>query len=131
MMMNLTPAFLENAILHYDAVMYKCNVSGELLRPSGEADWDSTTYKHSEVFNTVKSHCFALLVPPEFGGEIDTEEGIGILEIDRQALYIPSSAGIQVLDRYQSASGEYYRVESVKPRRYPGVDLVIVGEDTR
>lgn len=78
-----------------------------------------------------KSNCYALLVPPEFGGEIETEEEIGILEMDRQALYIPSSVGVQVLDRYQPVSGEYYRVEAVKTRRYPAVDLVLLGEDTR
>ena len=64
-------------------------------------------------------------------GDLLDDPSSAILEIDRQALYIPSSAGIQVLDRYQPASGEYYRVEAVKSRRYPAVDLVIVGEDTR
>lgn len=131
LLMNFTPSFFENEVAYYDGVIYKCNVSGELFRPSGEEDWNDSTYRREETFEPVESDCHALLVPPEFGGEIDTEEEIGILEMDRQALYIPSSAGIQVLDRYEASSGEYYRVEAVKRRRYPAVDLVIVGEDTR
>lgn len=131
LLMNFTPSFFENEVAYYDGVIYKCNVSGELFRPSGEEDWNDSTYRREETFEPVESDCHALLVPPEFGGEIDTEEEIGILEMDRQALYIPSSAGIQVLDRYEASSGEYYRVEAVKRRRYPAVDLAIVGEDTR
>jgi len=131
LMMNLTPSFFENQVIYYDGVIYKCNVSGELLRPSGEADWDSSTYRRAENWETIKSDCYAILVPPEFSGEVETEEDIGILEIERQALYLPTSLGVQVLDRYVASSGEFYRVEAVKTRRYPGVDLVIVGEDTR
>ena len=131
LLMNSTPAFFENTVTNYDGVMYKCNVSGELLRPSGETGWDDDTYKRAEHWNTIKSNCFALLVPPEFGGEIETKEEIGLLQMEKQALYIPSSVGVQVLDRYQPVTGEYYRVEAVKSRRYPAVDLVLLGEDTR
>ena len=131
MVMNKTPDMFENEVIKYDGVIYQCNVSGELLRPSGESDWDDATYRRQEIFTTVKSNCYALLTTPLHGGELETDEPIGLIDMQRQELHIPSSVGIQVLDRYQPVSGEYYRVEGVKTRRFPGVDVVLLGEDTR
>ena len=35
------------------------------------------------------------------------------------------------MDRYEAVSGEFYRVETIKKRRYSGIDVVELGEDTR
>ena len=131
LLMNKTPDMFENEVIKYDGILYKANVSGELFRPSGQADWSSSTYHKTEIFNSIKSNCYATLVPSTGGGQIDTEEAIGLISIEKQELYIPSSIGVKLLDRYQSRSGEYYRVESVIKRRYPNIDLAILGEDTR
>ena len=131
MLANKTADMFENEVIKYDGVLYQCNVSGELLRPSGEVDsWDEN-YKRADHWTTVKDPCYALLTTPIHGGELETDEPIGLLDMKRQEMYIQSSIGIQKLDRYQPVSGEYYRVEAVKKRRYPGIDVVLLGEDTR
>ena len=129
--MNLTPDMFENEIIKKDGVIYKCNVSGELLRFSGEADWPDSTYRKLEHLQLVRADCYALLTSPEFGGELDENEPIGYLNMDEQELYLPSSVGIKELDRYQPVSGEYYKVTAVKKRRYPNVDVALLSEDTR
>ena len=128
--MNKTPMLLENERIYHDTVLYKCNVSGEILRPSGETR-DSQTMLKSAVFVSIKSDAYSLLTEPLFSGYLDTESELANIGIDRQELYIPSSFGIQVLDRFEPSSGEYYLVESIRTRRFPGVDVVVLGEDTR
>ena len=128
--MNKTPMLLENERIYNDTVLYKCNVSGEILRPSGETR-DSQTMLKSAVFVSIKSDAYSLLTEPLFSGYLDTESELANMGIERQELYIPSDYGIQVLDRFEPTSGEYYLVESIRTRRFPGVDVVVLGEDTR
>ena len=130
MLANKTADLFENTVISYAGVIYQCNVSGELLRPTGEEDWDSN-YKRAETFTPIESNCYALLTTPVHGGELDTDEPVGLLDLERHEMYIQSSVGVRELDRYQPVSGEYYRVEAVKTRRYPGIDVVLLGEDTR
>ncbi len=130
LLMNKTPFMVENGVGNYDSVFYKCNVSGEILRPSGEVR-STDTLRIVPVYDVEKSNCFALLTEPLFSGDLETHEELGLLGIKKEELYIPSSFGIKVLDRYQPVSGEYYVVESIKAHRFPGVDVAILGEDTR
>uniref|UniRef100_A0A6M3J720 Uncharacterized protein n=1 Tax=viral metagenome TaxID=1070528 RepID=A0A6M3J720_9ZZZZ len=132
LLMNKTPDIFENEIIKYDGVLYKCNVSGELFRPSGEAEWDTTqTYRKVTSFEQVREVAFALQSESLFGSDMDTNEELGLLGIEKHELYIPLSFGIQELDRYSPVSGEYYRVDSIKKRRFKGVDVCILSEDTR
>lgn len=130
MLMNKTPEIIEGAVGFYNSVFYKCNVSGEILRPSGEVR-SVQTYQKASIFSGERSDCFALLTEPLFSGDLETEEQLGLIGIHKEELYIPSSYGIQVLDRYQPVSGEYYIVESIKTRRFAQVDVAILGEDNR
>ena len=56
---------------------------------------------------------------------------LGTIGIEKHEMYIPSIYYVQELDRFSPASGEYYRVESIKQRRFKGVDVVVLSEDTR
>jgi len=127
--MNKTPVIIEGAVAYYDSVFYKCNVSGELLRPSETRS--SQTYQKASIFSGERPVAYGLLTEPLFSGDLETEEQLGLIGIHKEELYIPSSYGIQVLDRYQPVSGEYYVVESIKPRRFSGIDVAILGEDNR
>jgi len=131
MVMNKTPYLFENELVENAGVLYKINVSGELQRPSGEAEWSTQTYHKQTAFNTIAVEVPALQTEPLFGGELEAEEELALLGIEKQDLYIPSSYGIKALDRYHTASGEYYMVESVKKRRFKGIDVVVLSEDTR
>lgn len=128
-LMNLTPESLENETYQYGGVYYKCNVSGELLRASGEADWNDAYQKKTE-FETIASNVYALQTEPLFGTELDQSE-LGDIGITTDELYIPSSYGVLEKDRYQPSSGEYYMVETVLKRRFSGVDVCKLVEDSR
>jgi len=131
--MNKTPSMVKNAIILNDGVLYKSNVSGELLRPSGENVWD-TSYRKRTSWETLSgetgSTCYGLQTEPLHGVEIDDSE-LGQLDIQNHELYIPASFKVKPLDRYQTASGEYFLINSVKERRYPAVDVALLEEDTR
>lgn len=128
--MHHSPDIVENEIIKYDSVLYKCNVSGELLRPSGEGSW-GTDYNKSITWETVRSSCYGLQVENLYGGGLEEKGELGELDIEKHTGYFPTSYGFQVNDRYQPRSGEYYRVENVIKYRFPAVDIVVLGEDTR
>ncbi len=130
MIMGKTPILFENAPYEIQSVYYKCNVSGELFRPSGEIR-DPDTYEYQEIFGLVTGERYALMTEPLFGTGIEIEDELGVMGIERNELYIPSSYGIRELDRYQPFSGEYYKVERVLERRFSGVDVCELTEDNR
>ena len=130
MLMNKTPESLENQVINFTGVVYKCNVSGEILRPSGEVR-NPITYRKEINFVQVKDVAYGLQVSPLAGGDLDIDEELGAMTLQRDELYVPSSYGIAVGDRYLSSSGEYYLVENVRKRRFPGADVAILAEDTR
>jgi hypothetical protein len=129
LLMNKTPAEVEDVIIEYSAVLYKANVSGELSRPSGEV-WDTQTYHKQPVFEVIKTNCYALLTESLFRYEL-AEEPYGNVSEVKDEMYIPKRYGVQINDRYTPVSGEYYKVSTVKTRGFPGVDIVILEEDTR
>lgn len=129
LVMNKTADHFKNAPINQGCVFYKCNVSGEILRPSGEV-WDSQ-YRKKQQWETIKENCYALETESLFGHDLDTDEELGMLGLKKDELYIPSSVNIRVGDRHQPASGEYYRVEVIKKRRFSGVDVCELGEDHR
>jgi len=128
LVINKTADLFENEIIEYSGVLYLCNVSGELFRPT---DARSDQYRSQTTWETIKSNCYGLQTETLFGTDLDTDEELGMLGIESDELYLPKSYGVQVLDRYQSSSGEYYRVESIKSRKFPGVVVVKLGEDQR
>jgi hypothetical protein len=130
MVMNKTPQFFEDSVIQNHAVLYKCNVSGELLRVSGEA-WDENYQMSGYAWETIKSPCYALQTEALYGHDLETDAEIGLLGLENHELYVPKTYGARVLDRYRPVSGEVYRVETMKTRRYQAVDVLEVGEDTR
>ncbi len=126
---TLNPEEFENAVISKQGVLYLCNVSGELSRPSGEV-WSSATYHKGQSWETIKSNCYALLVNPEFYNKMVAEE-VALLGTEENELFLPHSVGIRVGDRYESCSGEYHKIEVVNSYRYIGVDACRIVEDTR
>lgn len=129
LVMNDSPENFENEMISREVVLYGANVSGELLRASGE-DFDSN-YQRTTSWQTVKSDCFALLTERLFGTDLQQDEELAQIGIESQVLYLPSSLGARALDRYQADSGEYYKIETVHTRYFPAVDVCYLAEDTR
>lgn len=129
LVMNRTSDMLEDGLVNMDAVLYKTNVSGELFRPSGE-EWDGN-YRRQSAWTLVASGCYGLLTEKLFGTDLLQDEELGQIGVEAQVLYLPSSYEVQALDRYQPASGEFYKIEVVESRKFDNVDVCHVAEDTR
>jgi hypothetical protein len=128
MVMNLTPFMFENSIIRKDAVLYKCNVDAILLRPREVRD---SNYFSRTVWDIVVSSMRCLLTTPLYGNALEIDEAIGQLGLEVHELYARDVHGIQVNDRVKVSSSQYYRVESIKYRRYDGVTVYELGEDNR
>jgi len=130
LLVNKTPEMFEDGVITYESVLYKCNITGGvLLRPSGEVR-DAHYHKQTQ-WDTVKSDVHALQTEALYGTDLLTDEELGRLSIENDELYIPTSVGVTVLDRWEPVSGEFYMVMSIKKRRYDAVDICMVEEDTR
>lgn len=130
LIMNKLPMLSGDVITKHESVFYKCNiVSGELLRPSGEVR-DSQYHKETR-WDPIKTDCDAMQVAALYGNSLEDEDEMAMLGLRKDEIYLPHSVGAQVLDRFQSTSGEYYMVDTVETRRFPGVDVLMVQEDHR
>ena len=130
LVMNRTPAKFEDETISYESVLFKCNVSGELKRFSGET-WDAQTYRHKSAWELIRSDCYGLLTEKLFGTDLIQDEEAGQLGVEAQVVYIPHVIGVQALDRYEAVSGEYYKITFVEERKFDAVDVCHVEEDTR
>ena len=130
LVMNKTPEVFEDEVIKHDIVLYKCNVSGEILRISGEAGWNEN-YEKVPVFQVIRSNAYALQTEVLAGSGVHLDAEIGAISTDRQDLYVPSDYQVRELDRYQPVSGEYYMVKSVKKRIYDQVDVCELVADAR
>jgi hypothetical protein len=127
MVMNKTPEVFEDQIISFNAVLYKCNVIFELLRPS---ESDNSDYNLITTWSSVKVSR-GLLTSPLHGVDSEEIQEIGLIQEVENEFYVPSSIGIQELDRIKISSDEYYSVDRIKKRRFAAVDVVELGEDTR
>jgi len=130
---NMLAELFENEVAHYDTVFYKCNISsGKLMRPSGERWDDPLDQYHKETeWETIKSGVNAMQVAALYGNDLEAEEEIALLGLNKNEVLVSHSVGARVLDRWQPASGEYYQVSVIETRRYPDIDVLIVEEDHR
>jgi len=130
LVMNKTAEILENEITLYNGVLYKCNMTIDIYRPDDTGTRDNQ-YHQATTWSLVKADADVLFTTPLYGIDLETDEQIGLIGVKDLELYIPSSVVISVLDRIIVSSSEYYRVETVKKRRYSAVDVCDVGEDMR
>jgi hypothetical protein len=127
--MNKTPENIEGECYLNNGVLYKCNVSGELLRPSGEAT--NENYRARTTWDSIRTECYGLLTPKLFGTDVDNDAPIGRLNLEALNLYTPAKFGVSINDRYSHVSGEYYRVDEIERRSFDGVDVCHLSVDTR
>jgi hypothetical protein len=127
MLMNLTPFMFENTIIRMDGVLYKCNVEASLLRPREVRE----NYLTRTVWDVIASSMWCLLTTPLYGNQLDTGESLGQLGLEVHELYARDIFDIRVNDRVKVSSDQYYRVESIKYRRFDGVTTYELGEDNR
>jgi hypothetical protein len=128
--MNKSPKMLENVVYQYDGVFYKTNVNCSIYRPV-EDEWEEGDYHRVTTWTLVKANTDVLITSPLYGSDLDKDSQIGKLGIETHEMYVPTSIGVQPLDRIFVSTHVFYEVKTVKPRRYDGVDVLEIGEDTR
>jgi hypothetical protein len=127
---NKLADLFEDGVVQYDTVLYKCNISdGTLLRPSGET-WGDSYHKETQ-WEVIKNNCDAMQVAALYGNDLETEQELALMGLQKDEVLLQQSIGAQVNDRWQPASGEYYHVTTIESRRYPSIDVLIVEEDRR
>jgi len=129
LVMNKTPDLLENQIYRYSVVLYMCNIVADVLRPTDQEPDDR--WRVTTLWSTIASQINCLITTPLYGHELTREDEIGLLGISVYEMYAATSLGIIALDRIRISSNQYYKVETVKPWRYEGVDVFELREDTR
>jgi hypothetical protein len=129
LVMNFTPALFENVVINYDVVLYKTNVHLNIYRSSIVQD---ANYRDRTVWNLVKGNVDALMVSPLYGSSIDEDRELGALGLQMQDIFIPLSVGLQTFDKIVVLeTGEHWKVESIKVRRFIAITEADLGEDTR
>jgi hypothetical protein len=131
MIMNKTPVLFEDSPVEQSVVLYKCNVSGELSRPSGETSLDN--YRTQDIWSPVKKNAYGLLTEIAFGTDVQESE-VGEISRANMTLFLPASFGAKSGDRYVVHSGEtgseYYKIGAILKRRFDHIDECEVSEDT-
>jgi hypothetical protein len=127
---NCTPRHFEGSAFDKQAVLYKCNVSGELQRFSGEG-WDSD-YQTRQVFTVVDSQVYGLITEELYGNKVEEDAPVGQMQETSLFFYVPANSGIRPLDRYIPYSGEQaYIVEDIDKHMYDGVWVAHLERDMR
>ena len=128
LVMNNTPDFFENEIIRYLSVLYKTNVSLDILRPQNTTVGYDTTF----AFSTIHTAQKALIYAPLFGNVGKVDDSVGSYGLDKHELYLPLDYGLKEADRVQiSGTSLYYKVNTVILRRFPNIVVAGLIEDTR
>lgn len=123
---------LSNNTVVRETCLYKCNfISGEVCRSSGEVI--DSQYHTVLQWASVKTGIKGILTEATIGNasELDERYEFANLSTARKNVFLPSSIDVRVNDRLIPSSGEYYKVETIEPWTYPGLNVLLVSEDTR
>jgi len=125
-----TPRQFENAAFDNQAVLYKCNVSGEIQRLSGEG-WDDE-YQDESSWVTIKANEYGLITEELQGNHLDEDSPAGQVQSRALMLFVPINSDIQLLDRYIPVSGETpLKVEEIDLYKFGGLKVAHLEIDTR
>ena len=125
---NKDPESFANSPVEFETKLLKVNViSGEILRPAGNFTDDQ--YHTAPIWETIERQVGALLIHTE-DSRLRSED-FGDISVDRLSLYLSDTLDIQVNDRFQPEEGEYYKVDVIKKRIFPGIYMVELSQDTR
>lgn len=133
MVMNKTPELFENEIVEWSSVLYLCNIptTAHVVRP--------VEVRNSQSYNMISgwqvlidSPMYGLLSDRIFGTEIEQQsKGGGQFPIWKITLIAPKYYAVKPLDRLIITETEYYKIEAVESYYYPGMNQILLVEDTR
>lgn len=128
LVMHVTPDSFENSIYRNSIVLYKANVSVSVVRPVVSRDTDYT-YLAKTHWNIIAENLYVTFTSPLYGHELNYDSPVGPVSTEEHEMYVPSSYGVQSMDIIR-LSDSFFEVKTVKKRRYVGVDVLELGEDT-
>jgi len=133
LIMHFTPTLFENTVIRYESVLYKTNVKVSILRPGQRRN--NASYLMETYWDIIAEDADILLTTPLFGQDLETDEQLGLLGMEVHEAWLPSSLGIQLLDRVRITSGtrvgDYWVVESLRKYRFESCDVVKLRVDQR
>jgi hypothetical protein len=119
-----------NEDYEFTSQILKCNVTnGQIMRSIGEV-WNGEYHK-TQNWQTIHNGVIGTVTEFLTGNVLSERDEAGLVSEYLLQGYISNIYDIQVLDRFQVASGEYYRVDSIRKRVFPNVFLLNLTEDTR
>ncbi len=120
-------------VVETPVTLYKCNVSGELWRSSGEVR--DAQYHTVPNWVRTKSNAYGLLSEYRSNNTLIEDSPIGQIAEGEQILMLPDSYQPKPLDRYVVFSGEnsaeYYKIGVVRKRILGGLVVCQITEDTK
>lgn len=127
---NKTSRQFENATFDEQTVLYKCNVSGEVQRQSGEG-WNAD-YQEQSSWVTVSTNEYGLITEELQGNFLEEDDPAGRVLARALMLYVSINADLQPNDRYIAVSGETpFIVGEIDTYRFGGLKVAHLNIDTR
>ena len=121
-----TPDSFENEIYRHSLVLYKANEPVSVVRSYQDRNED--TYLAETHYTIVAEDIYVCVTSPLFGNELNEDSETGPIPSEILEMYIPSSYGVLPKDTVR-LDGAFYLVESVKKKRYEGLDVLELSLD--
>lgn len=123
---HATPDAFEDEVYRLSVVLYLANALVSVVRPVQVRS--PSTYLARPRWEIVAKDVYTTLTSPLYGHELNSDSPVGPVVTEVHELYIPSSYDVKSMDIVRLAS-DFYRVETVKKRRYEGLDVLELHED--
>lgn len=129
LVMNKTPSYFEDAIIKHTGVLYKANAVGYLQRQDVSR---GTNLQKVQTWLTISGEnpVDVLMTEALYDNKLVAEE-LGELGFEKHEIYIPNRFGFKIQDRFYIDADSYYRVITVKKRKYQNIDVCEIDVDTR
>jgi len=133
MVMNKTPELFENEVVEWSSVLYLCNIplTAHIVRPVEVRN--AATYNMISGWHVVvDAPIYGLLSERVFGSEVKqkSKEG-GQFPVWAIDFITPKYYEIKSLDRLIMSETEYYKIDVIESFNYPGMNMILLTEDTR
>ena len=128
---KITPALFEDSIVDYTAVLFRCNISGGVLKRFSDTPGFDSDYKRLPKWTDIYTNIRGLHTEARFGPGLDDFQDIMEVPVDKDLLYMTGYYSIKVGDRWWLSATEYYKVEQVSVRRLDNVNIIKLAVDTR
>lgn len=123
---SFNPARFENAIIAYEAIIYRCNVYGVLK----ERDESRSGVHYQANWPVVQDDIYALLTGLPEDRTLSSEK-YGEFSSFELNLHLSGNIDVQTGQRFELSNGDKLEILGVEPRRLNNLSICIVRKDSR